>query len=92
MCAGAPLGRYSSITTCHLISDDMEMRPLYILCILSTLADTKAAQLVCHLCLNSAGVRSERQFHSVCIYFICRGFFKGTDLDTADKKINVAVM
>lgn len=41
ICSGALAGRYSSITTCRLISGYMEMRHVYVLCILSTLVVLK---------------------------------------------------
>lgn len=82
ICSGALAGRYSSITTCRLISGYMEMRHVYVLCILSTLVVLK---------------KKKRQFQSVCFYLFSekvspKGFcFKGTDLSAVDKKMNVAV-
>lgn len=80
ICSGALAGRYSSITTCRLISGYMEMRPVYVLCILSTLVVLKKRQFqpVC-IYLFSEKVNP-------------KGFcFKGTDLSAVDKKMNVAV-
>lgn len=85
ICSGALAGRYSSITTCRLISGYMEMRHVYVLCILSTLVVLKKKK------------KKKRQFQSVCIYLFSekvnpKGFcFKGTDLSAVDKKMNVAV-